>query len=74
MKSQRVADDLRADANLEESARGSYLHERADTAVATYKGVENGQRVYIDVQDLSGVDLCLKKLVVTYYFNIVTAN
>jgi type IV secretory pathway VirB4 component len=43
---QRAADDLRADASLEESARGSYLHERADTAVATYKAVENGQRVF----------------------------
>ena len=43
---QRVADDLRADANLEESVRGSYLHERADTAVETYKAVENGQRVF----------------------------
>jgi len=43
---QRVADDLRTDASLEDSVRGSYLHERADTAVATYKAVENGQRVF----------------------------
>jgi hypothetical protein len=43
---QRVADDLRADADLEQSVRGSYLHERADTAVATYKAVENGQQVF----------------------------
>ncbi|MDR9431935.1 MAG: transferase [Natronomonas sp.] len=43
---QRVADDLRADASLEESVRGSYLHERADTAQATYTAVENGQRVF----------------------------
>ncbi len=43
---QRVADNLRADADLEESVRGSYLHERADTAVATYKAVEDGQQVF----------------------------
>jgi len=43
---QRVADDLRADASLEDSVRGSYLHERADTAQATYTAVENGQRVF----------------------------
>ncbi|MCY4732832.1 transferase [Natronomonas gomsonensis] len=43
---QRVADDLRTDASLEDSVRGSYLHERADTAVATYKAVEDGQRVF----------------------------
>lgn len=43
---QRVADNLRADASLEESARGSYLHERAGTAQATYKAVENGQQVF----------------------------
>ncbi|MCQ4334841.1 transferase [Natronomonas sp. F2-12] len=43
---QRVADDLRADASLEDSVRGSYLHERADTAQATYKAVESGQHVF----------------------------
>lgn len=42
----RIADDLRADADLENSVRGSYLHERADAAVSTYKAVENGQRVF----------------------------
>lgn len=43
---QRVANDVRTDADLEDSVRGSYLHERADQAVATYKAVENGQQVF----------------------------
>ncbi|WP_226479867.1 VirB4 family type IV secretion system protein [Natrinema amylolyticum] len=43
---QRVADDLRADADLEQSVRGAYLQERAVEAVSTYKSVENGSRVF----------------------------
>lgn len=43
---QQVADDLRADASLEASVRGSYLHDRADAAQATYTAVESGQRVF----------------------------
>ncbi len=43
---QRVADDLRADADLERSVRGAYLQERAGEAVSTYKCVENGSRVF----------------------------
>jgi len=43
---QRVADNLQADARLERSVRGSYLQERANRAEATYKAVENGQKVF----------------------------
>lgn len=43
---QRVADNLQADARLERSVRGSYLQERASRAEATYKAVENGQKVF----------------------------
>jgi len=43
---QKVADDLQADADLERSVRGAYLQERADQARATYKAVENGQKVF----------------------------
>jgi type IV secretory pathway VirB4 component len=41
-----VADDLQADADLERSVRGAYLQDRAQEAAATYKAVENGQRVF----------------------------
>ncbi len=43
---QRVADDLQADADLERTVRGSYLQERANEALSTYKSVENGSRVF----------------------------
>ncbi|MFA9427280.1 VirB4 family type IV secretion system protein [Natronorubrum sp. A-ect3] len=43
---QRVADDLQADADLESTVRGSYLQERANEALSTYKSVENGSRVF----------------------------
>ena len=43
---QRTADDIQADADLERSVRGAYLQERAAEATATYKAVENGQRVF----------------------------
>ncbi|MFP9061634.1 VirB4 family type IV secretion system protein [Natrialbaceae archaeon A-chndr2] len=43
---QRVADDLQADADLENTVRGSYLQERANEALSTYKSVENGSRVF----------------------------
>ncbi|MFB6188970.1 MAG: VirB4 family type IV secretion system protein [Halapricum sp.] len=43
---QRTADDIQADADLERSVRGDYLQERANEATATYKAVENGQRVF----------------------------
>ncbi|WP_276258957.1 VirB4 family type IV secretion system protein [Haloglomus litoreum] len=43
---QRTADDIQADADLERSVRGAYLQERANEATATYKAVENGQRVF----------------------------
>jgi len=43
---QNVADDLQADASLERSVRGAYLEERAAEATATYKAVEEGQRVF----------------------------
>jgi len=43
---QRVADDLRVDADLEDSVRGAYLEERANEAAATYTAVENGSRVF----------------------------
>ncbi|MXR40785.1 transferase [Halobaculum sp. WSA2] len=43
---QAAADDLQADADLERSVRESYLQDRAAAATATYKAVENGQRVF----------------------------
>ncbi|WP_254820858.1 VirB4 family type IV secretion system protein [Haloglomus halophilum] len=43
---QRTADDIQADADLERSVRSAYLQERANEAMATYKAVENGQRVF----------------------------
>ncbi|MXR43276.1 transferase [Halobaculum sp. WSA2] len=43
---QATADDLQADADLERSVRESYLNDRAAAATATYKAVENGQRVF----------------------------
>ncbi|QFU82335.1 VirB4 family type IV secretion system protein [Natronorubrum aibiense] len=43
---QRVADDLQADADLEQTVRSSYLQERAAEALSTYKSVENGSRVF----------------------------
>ncbi|WP_277554059.1 VirB4 family type IV secretion system protein [Halobaculum limi] len=43
---QAAADDLQADADLERSVREAYLHDRAAAATATYKAVENGQRVF----------------------------
>jgi type IV secretory pathway VirB4 component len=43
---QQAADNLRADADLEQSVRYEYLSDRAADAVATYTAVENGQRVF----------------------------
>ncbi|MEF8825383.1 MAG: transferase [Halapricum sp.] len=43
---QDTADDLQAEADLERTVRGAYLQERAVEATATYKAVENGQRVF----------------------------
>jgi type IV secretory pathway VirB4 component len=43
---QNTADDLQADADLERTVRGAYLQDRAAEAMATYKAVENGQRVF----------------------------
>ena len=43
---QNAADDLRVDADLDTSVRGTYLRDRAEEAAATYRAVENGQRVF----------------------------
>lgn len=43
---QNTADELQADADLEQSVRGMYLQERANDAAATYKAVESGQQVF----------------------------
>ncbi|WP_434084177.1 VirB4 family type IV secretion system protein [Halorarius litoreus] len=43
---QETADDLQAGADIDDSVRGAYLQERANEAAATYKAVENGQRVF----------------------------
>ncbi|MCL9817519.1 VirB4 family type IV secretion system protein [Natronocalculus amylovorans] len=43
---QKVADNLVADAEIEQSVRRSYLQDRAGDAAATYKAVEAGQRVF----------------------------
>ena len=43
---QNTADDLQADADIERTVRGAYLQDRAAQAMATYKAVENGQRVF----------------------------
>ncbi|MFD1514102.1 VirB4 family type IV secretion system protein [Halomarina rubra] len=41
-----TAERLRADADIERTVRGRYLHERAEEAAATYNAVERGQRVF----------------------------
>jgi type IV secretory pathway VirB4 component len=41
-----AAERLRADADIEQTIRGRYLHERAERAAATYSAVESGQRVF----------------------------
>jgi hypothetical protein len=44
-KLQQQADDLEADAHLEETVRGGYLAERSRRAAQTYAAVEGGTRV-----------------------------
>jgi len=41
-----TAERLRADADIERTVRGRYLHERAEEAAATYSAVEGGQHVF----------------------------
>ena len=43
---QETADELQADADIDDSVRGAYLQERANETAATYKAVESGQRVF----------------------------
>jgi hypothetical protein len=43
---QQRADDLEADAHLEETVRGGYLAERSQRAAQTYAAVEGGVRVF----------------------------
>ncbi|GAB3411403.1 VirB4 family type IV secretion system protein [Haloparvum alkalitolerans] len=50
---QTVADDLKVDADLEGSVRSTYLHERANEAAATYRAVENGQRVFAQAMQVT---------------------
>ena len=45
-KLQQQADDLAADARLEETVRGGYLAERSQRAAQTYAAVEGGTRVF----------------------------